>query len=85
MPSREISTLAALRRRCRISQEELGDLVGRLQPDISMYENGLNMPDPTAEAILRELRSIDPSLTWVEADDLQKPWSEVLMRGAATR
>lgn len=85
MPSREISTLAALRRRCRISQEELGDLVGRLQPDISMYENGLNMPDLTADAILVELLALDASLTWVEASDLQKPWSEVLMRGASTR
>lgn len=79
------TTMRILRERADLSQEELAGILGRAQPEVSMWERGQEkmsdaIRNQVAGVLRSRLHSIRPVL---QADDLDRPWDEVLVEWKA--
>lgn len=73
------TTLRILRERAGLSQRQLGDILGRTQPEVSMWEGGKErMPDAIRYQILGVLRAAPTiDVPHLKAEDLDRPWDDV--------
>jgi transcriptional regulator with XRE-family HTH domain len=82
------TALRILRERAGLSQKQLGDILGRTQPEVSMWENGKErMPDAIRYQILGALRAapalsdaaspLQGAIPYLKAEDLDRPWDDV--------
>lgn len=78
------STLAALRRRLNLTQEEFAVKVGRSQTEVSRWENLRRVPYDLLPTILAEFNRLLPIdvMEGITTLDLLKPWSEIVARRA---
>lgn len=84
----QILTLTVLRKRAGLSQEELALAIGKTQPDVSTWENGVSIPKSRIDDVFVTIWDrLDPDdqKTGLEPGDLEKPWDEVLLRLSANR
>lgn len=77
------TTMHVLRERADLTQSQLGVMLGRGQPEVSMWEWGKEkMPSPIRYQVMGILRAqltgkYGP-VALITADDLDRPWDDVL-------
>lgn len=78
---RPMLTLAVLRRTCRVSQKALAEALQCYQSDVSQWENeGRDLSLGRAELILSFFRASNrKAVRGIKAEDLTRPWDEVLI------
>ena len=83
MPDKVQTTLHVLRERSLLTQTDLAEILGRQQPEVSMWEWGKErMPDTIKQQVFGVLRAalarVGADARHLRPEDLDRPWDDVL-------